>query len=152
MSALEWLGAVGGLIGAVGGPAGLWAAVQLHQDRARREPQEQLAKLRDHAFKLRRIGLDAADDYRNRAWWTAANGLESRNCIKEMRPYVAREWPQLEALLVEICTAYDKASTTFHQPRADPDARARTAARQARNANILTEKANDLAIKIHDIN
>ncbi|WP_159053510.1 hypothetical protein [Streptomyces regalis] len=151
MSALEWLGAAGGLVGAVGGPAGLWAAVQLHQDRARREPQEQLAKLRDHVLKLRRIGQDAADDYRNRAWWTGANGLESRNCIKEMRPYVAREWPQLEALLVEICTAYDQASTTFHQPRADPDARARAAAKQARHANVLTEKANDLATKIHDL-
>jgi hypothetical protein len=151
MSALEWLGAAGGLVGAIGGPAGLWAAVQLHQDRSRREPQEQLAKLRDQVLKLRRIGQDAADDYRNRAWWTAANGLESRNCIKEMRPYVAREWPQLEALLVEVCTAYEQASTTFHQPRADPDARARAAAKQARHANVLTEKANDLATKIHDL-
>lgn len=151
MSATDWLGGIGGVLGALGGPAGLYVYRLERRERSQRELKDELLKLRDHALKLRRIGSEAADEYRDSAWWTASGGQEARNGIKELRPYVALKCPQLEAPLIDVYSGYDQASAALFAPDASEGERRTVMARQARRADQLGESANDLYVRIHDL-
>jgi len=116
-----------------------------------REKRERLVKLRDCVLRLRRIGSEAAQQYREEEWWSSSGGLEARNAIVELRPYIQQEWPKLEAGLLEVTWSYDAASSAFIAP-ATPE-RDRSLARrdQSRHAELLTQQASDTAVKIHNL-
>ncbi|UGY93627.1 hypothetical protein [Streptomyces gobiensis] len=151
MSATDWLGGIGGVLGILGGPAGLYVYWLERRERSQRELKEQLLKLSDHALRLRRLGNEAADEYRDAAWWSASGGLEARNSIKELRPYVALKCPQLEALLIDVYSSYDQASAAVYAPESTDTEKRVVTSRQARHAGQLAESANDLYVRIHDL-
>lgn len=151
MSATDWLGGIGGALGALGGPAGLYVYWLERRERARQEVTEQLLKLRDHALTLRRIGQEAADEYRDTAWWSTSGGGEARNKIKELRPYTALKCPQLEALVIDVYSNYDEASASTYGPNASDRKQSEVRTRQSRRSDKLAESANDLYVRVHDL-
>lgn len=147
---MDVLLAIGGLLGALGGPAGLWAAWNQRQESKHREEKEQLAKLREHVLRLRRIGSEGARRYRDHDWWNRSGGLEARNAIVELRPYIKLKWPKLEAALLEATWSYYAAAASVIE-RAPGQDRSSVEREQSQHADLLAQQANDVAVQIHDL-
>lgn len=70
----EWLSAAGGIIGAIGGPAGLWAAWNQNRENRRRreaEPEELITLL----GTIRSDAVTVTMGYKDEAWFEAS-GLD----------------------------------------------------------------------------
>lgn len=79
----DWLSAAGGVVGAIGGPAGLWAAWSQHRQNRRRRygPPEELTGL---LAKIIDVAHDASLSYRD-ADWIANSGIEeARDRLDEL--------------------------------------------------------------------
>ncbi|MFJ2174198.1 hypothetical protein ACIOHE_14945 [Streptomyces sp. NPDC087851] len=87
--ATDWLSALGGAVGAIGGPAGLWAAWSVHRQNQRRRfgPPPELVGL---LAKLIDITKNAPITYRDAAWFDAAEAGKTIGRIEELGHLVTR--------------------------------------------------------------
>lgn len=87
-----WLGAVGGAVGALGGPAGLWAAYQ-QREQVRREAQRREALCRAPSPDVLRDLLVVKSEvralretYRGRTWWDASPARDAARRLRDAEP------------------------------------------------------------------
>lgn len=115
----EWLSAAGGIIGAVGGPAGLWAAWNVHQESRRRreaEPEELIT----HLANVRDLARQVAHGYKDEDWFETSGADEVIKRFEELTHLVRCHL--LRADLGEVSYLYSdvRFALTFpHQTRRD---------------------------------
>ncbi|MGW2466341.1 hypothetical protein [Streptomyces bauhiniae] len=94
----DWLSAAGGIVGAIGGPAGLWAAWSQHQQNRRRRygPPEELVEL---LAKIIDTAQDVTHGYRNDEWMDSS-GLEAAKERLSELIHLVRDAPLRDSLTI----------------------------------------------------
>ncbi|MEU1365732.1 hypothetical protein ABZ454_06310 [Streptomyces sp. NPDC005803] len=82
-STTDWLSATGGIVGAIGGPAGMWAAWNQHRMNRRRRfgPPEELVGL---LGKILDVAHDVTLSYRDEAWLEASGLRPASERVDEL--------------------------------------------------------------------
>ncbi|WP_327696285.1 hypothetical protein [Streptomyces sp. NBC_00459] len=137
--ATDWLSAAGGIVGAIGGPAGLWAAWSQHQQNRRRRygPPEELVGL---LAKIIDVAHDAELNYRNEAWMTASGLEEARARVDELK-HLVRD----QELGSKLTVVHAQAGLLVGAVASDTDSTERmmnAVAKQSRYASDLEKYAN----------
>jgi hypothetical protein len=138
--ATDWLSATGGVIGAIGGPAGLWAAWnQYRQNRRRRYgPPEELVGL---LAKIIDVAHDATLGYRDRDW-LAASGLEEASARLDELSHLVRNG-NLSALLTIVHGDAGLLLGAVTSETDGPERRMSTVTKQARFAAQLETQSRE---------
>ncbi|MGW4165899.1 hypothetical protein ACWEGX_03040 [Streptomyces chartreusis] len=135
--ATDWLSAAGGVIGAIGGPAGLWAAWSQHRANRRRQygPPEELVGL---LAKVIDVARDVSFDYRDASWMEASGLQTAIERIDELTHLVRNE-----SLAEDLVVLSSQASSLLHHTLDEflsQDQRVSLVARQARRAEqVVTD-------------
>ena len=144
-AATDWLGATGGIVGAIGGPAGLWAAwsQQRENRRGRRAGPEELISL---LGKVRDVALNAKVRYKDDAWFVQAGGDEVADRIKELTHLVRDDL--LRYKLGDVTDYYSDMRRSLTFPHQAEEERFGAVARQAQEAERLRAKAGEMFIEL----
>ncbi|GFN05554.1 hypothetical protein GCM10010298_16820 [Streptomyces microflavus] len=141
----DWLSAAGGIVGAVGGPAGLWAAWNQHRANRRRRygPPEALVGL---LAKIIDIGRDVAFSFRDQAWLDASGLSVASDRMAELVHLVRNESLAEDLTLVgaQVTLVLGAVPHEF-QSR---DSRTSTVAKQARYADQLVDEGRECLEKL----
>ncbi|MFJ8694575.1 hypothetical protein [Streptomyces roseolilacinus] len=135
-----WLSGMGGAVGAIGGPAGLWAAWNVHRQSHRRRfgPPPELVGL---LGKVIDIAQNVPAGYRDAEWFESAGAAETVGRIDELKHLVTDELLETEISLVVSLAESMIGSVTaeWHSP----EQRAVIVARQIRQAERTYSSAKD---------
>ncbi|MEU2060670.1 hypothetical protein [Streptomyces sp. NPDC013455] len=144
-AATDWLSATGGIVGAIGGPAGLWAAwsQQRENRRARRAGPEELISL---IGKVRDVALSTTVGYRDEAWFAQAGGDAVADRIKELAHLVRDDLLRFE--LEGVASYYRDMRRSLTYPYQTDEERISAVSRQAQEAERLEAKASELLKKL----
>ncbi|MFB7296404.1 hypothetical protein [Streptomyces rubiginosohelvolus] len=136
----DWLSGLGGAVGALGGPAGLWAAWSVHRQNQRRRfgPPEELVGL---LAKLIDIATNVPTTYRDTAWFESADAVKTVGRIEELTHLVTRGRlrPQLE---IVVGVAEGMIRSVTYSWNTD-EQRAGIVAQQVRKAEKVEQYAKD---------
>ncbi|MFD3500062.1 hypothetical protein [Streptomyces sp. NPDC058678] len=130
----DWLSAAGGIVGAIGGPAGLWAAWNQHRMNQRRRygPPEELMGL---LGKIIDVAHDITLSYRDAAWLSASGLSAARDRTDELSHLVTDSLLRHELGLVTANAGLVLGAVTHeHQ---SPERRVTTVTQQAQYAAEL---------------
>ncbi|MFD4946198.1 hypothetical protein ACFWNT_27580 [Streptomyces sp. NPDC058409] len=146
--AADWVAAAGGVIGAIGGPAGMWAAWQQHQEQKRRRnaPPEELTDL---LLKLGRIGTAAMERYKRADWWRESGGGPAIERISELQEIVTDF--ELLMALTAVEGAYLQAADACTVDGTPPEFVVNFATVQARSASELVTKSKEAVQRIRQL-
>ncbi|GAB2575622.1 hypothetical protein GCM10027168_05710 [Streptomyces capparidis] len=81
--ALEWLAAGGGIVGAIGGPAGLWAAWHQHVQEKRRR-QAPPPEVGDLLARLASSAKEVVAGYKEHEWWSGSGVRDIEKRLREV--------------------------------------------------------------------
>ncbi|MFD9000703.1 hypothetical protein ACFV0T_06930 [Streptomyces sp. NPDC059582] len=141
----DWLSATGGIIGAIGGPAGLWAAWSQHREsrRGRMAGPEELLSL---IGKVRDVALSVTVRYKDDAWFAQAGGDAVADRIKELAHLVGDDL--LRYRLDGLTDCYRDMRRSLTSPYQAEEERFGAVSRQAQEAERLMAKADELLKEI----
>jgi hypothetical protein len=146
-----WLGAVGGAVGALGGPAGLWAAYQLRQQQHREDRRREALRLAPSPEVLRDLLVVKAEaqeirrNYRDAAWWESTPAKEAIRRLGEAEPAL-RSNPVLQSTIGVVRAHYSHASILIARDHMEEHQRMSRVAGQ-RSAAVALDEALDTAIE-----
>ncbi|MEV5576951.1 hypothetical protein AB0L39_00115 [Streptomyces parvus] len=134
----DWLSGLGGAVGALGGPAGLWAAWSVHRQNQRRRfgPPEELLGL---LAKLIDIAKNVPATYRDSEWFEQAEAVKTVGRIDELTHLVTEGRLRPQLLLVVTTGEMMINSVTYSWNTAEQ--RAGIVSGQVRNAEKTQEHA-----------
>ncbi|MFG2552909.1 hypothetical protein [Streptomyces sp. NPDC048581] len=140
----DWLSAVGGVLGAVGGPAGLWAAWhQIRVDRRRRYgPPEELIDL---LGKMIDLAGQVSFQYRSSDWLRDAGGHETADRVKELCHPIHNE--DLKNQLQAVTRTYTLIRMNDTRSAMSDEDRIRIVQAQEKHARQLKERSEE-ALKL----
>jgi hypothetical protein len=136
----DWLSAVGGVLGAVGGPAGLWAAWhQVRVDRRRRYgPPEELGGL---VGKMIDLAEDVSAQYRSPDWLDQEGGRNTAERIDELSHQVRNQ--ELKGKLRSLARSYTMVRLSDTSFAGNEERRIRMVQDQEKSARRLKEQAEE---------
>ncbi|MGW6850316.1 hypothetical protein ACWGCK_16350 [Streptomyces virginiae] len=126
----DWVAAAGGVVGAIGGPAGLWAAWNVHRQNRRRRfgPPEELVGL---LAKVLDVSSEAPFSYRRPEWFEETGIGPALERIEELNHLVSDIF--LGSSLQLVVSAGRGMTTTFTYEHDSQEQIASVVARQARD-------------------
>ncbi|MGP4013696.1 hypothetical protein [Streptomyces sp. 4N124] len=149
-----WVGAVGGVVGALGGPAGLWAAYQQRQqirrDARRREalrhapPPSVLSDLLVVKAEIREVRTT----YRDSAWWDSTPAKDSIRRLAEAEPALGTSI--VAGVIGVVLARYSHASSLVAAPYMDEGQRMSRVAGQREVANRLDQSLDQAIQQVQD--
>ncbi|MFI1398479.1 hypothetical protein [Streptomyces sp. NPDC020681] len=138
--ATDWLSATGGIVGAIGGPAGIWAAWNQHRIEKRRRSAPP-AEVTDCLLKVIHTASQATFAYRDRAWFDAAGGEQANRRLSELEPAVRDE--RLAAHLSSVGSYYLLMARQVTRTDMDATEVAETVQDQREMARMLKQRAEE---------
>ncbi|MFG2365998.1 hypothetical protein ACGFY3_30850 [Streptomyces mirabilis] len=135
----DWLSAAGGIVGAIGGPAGIWAAWNQHRENHRRRygPPEELVGL---LAKIIDVSHDVKAGYRDEAWFQAAGVYETEERLDELIHLVRDDLLKISLRLTSA--ACHGMSHSVIQPTDSNEQQISRVGRQASSATDLEVRAS----------
>lgn len=138
--ATDWLAAAGGIVGAIGGPAGLWAAWHQHRAEQRRRvaPPPEVVQ---HLLLLVNVGEEAKKRYRDEAWWAQSGARDAATSLVRLLPMLSDERLVMAIEAAEVWC--DLASNATVDEGVSPTRVAETVAKQKERAESMYRLAKE---------
>jgi len=137
----DWLSAAGGIVGAIGGPAGIWAAWSQHRENRRQreaEPEELVTLL----GKVKGFAREVANGYKDNEWFQTCGAEDVIKRFEELIHLVRDR--DLRSDLGDVPYLYSNMRFSLTYPYQADEERYSAVLRQAQQAELLQIKAGEL--------